>query len=60
MSVPCVTESSKLDAQGKVIKKDETGKGKSKLSKSLGDIDLDTLLKHKIEKILSEEKKGNR
>ena len=60
MSVPCVTESSKLDAQGKVIKRDETGKGKFKLSKSMDEIDLDALLKLKIVKILSEEKKGKR
>ena len=60
MSVPCVTESSKLDAQGKVIKKDEIGKGKFKMSKSMDEIDLDALLKQKIVKILSDEKKGKR
>lgn len=57
MSVPCVNESEKLDASGKVIKKEEKGKGGLKqLSKSMGDLDLDALLKEKIGQIMAETK----
>ena len=57
MSVPCVNESEKLDASGKVIKKEDKGKGGLKqLSKSMGDLDLDALLKEKIGQIMAETK----
>ena len=57
MTVPCVNESEKLDASGKVIKKEEKGNGGLKqLSKSMGDLDLDALLKEKIGQIMAETK----